>query len=343
MHFEENFGGTSESSSRMVEFQCQGLQNSYLLIDGQRSRWNSFLPNNIRQKIPSKQDVVAQLQGEESEGRTRVRSSRSGLESEGAELECVWGKAGVIASKICDMEFDCDHCSLDAAIRQGFHKPDAETERTDLPPRGEAPVEEPHMIETGKKLLEALFQRLEQFSLRDDRYYFAAHTWVQDGPRLVAAVGIDDLAARLLPHANSVVFPSVRSYVRQGEYCSWFVGSEGTIAFVSPATGTIAAVNDVLYGMPDLVRTSPYEKGWLVKIELEKFQLDMRKLLPRISANARYRRDIDRLRRRLLVHSRIDVQAPGSTLFDGGRYVENVESLLGLRKYVELISVLFRA
>jgi hypothetical protein len=38
----------------------------------------------------------------------------------------------------------------------------------------------------------------------------------------------------------------------------------------------------------------------------------------------------------------MDVPAAGVTLLDGGRYVENVQTLLGLRKYVELISVLFR-
>ncbi len=94
--------------------------------------------------------------------------------------------------------------------------------------------------------------------------------------------------------------------------------------------------------MPDLVRTSPYEKGWLARIELERFPLDVRKLLPRISATARCRKDIERLRRQMLIHSKVDVPATGVTLLDGGRYVENVQSLLGLKKYVELISVLFK-
>jgi hypothetical protein len=93
--------------------------------------------------------------------------------------------------------------------------------------------------------------------------------------------------------------------------------------------------------MPNLVRTSPYEKGWLAKIELERFRLDVRKLLPRISATARCRKDIERLRRQLFIHSKVDVPAVGVTLLDGGRYVENVQSLLGLRKYIRLISVLF--
>jgi glycine cleavage system H protein len=253
-------------------------------------------------------------------------------------------KAGVIGSKVCDMNFDCEKCPLDIALRQGFRGPREEGEAAiPVPPAGvdlsELGIQR---VEIRERILSTFFRQIEQFSLRDDRYYFRSHTWVQDGGRRTTAIGVDDFAARLLPHANSIVFPSVGSRVQQGEYCGWFVGPEGTIAFVSPVTGTIVDVNDELYGMPDLVRTSPYEKGWLARIELERFPLDVRKLLPRISANARCRKDIERLRRQLFIHSKVDVPAAGVTLLDGGRYVENVQSLLGLKKYVELISVLFR-
>lgn len=260
----------------------------------------------------------------------------------GPDLECVWAKAGVIAPKVCDMDFECEDCPLDIALRQGFRGP---REEGGVLESGAAIDPSPiplGRVEARERILNAFFLQLEQFSLRDDRYYFRAHTWVQDGHRVIPAIGVDDLAARLLPHANSVVFPAIESRVQQGEYCAWLVGSEGTVALVSPVTGTIVSVNDELYGMPDLVRTSPYEKGWIVKIELENFHADMRKLLPRISANARYRKDIDRLRRQFFVHSGSDFRAAGMTLLDGGRYVENVQSLFGLKKYVELISVLFR-
>jgi glycine cleavage system H lipoate-binding protein len=253
------------------------------------------------------------------------------------DLECVWVEAGVIGSKLCDMDFDCEKCPLDLALRQGFRGPREEVEGVGLPSptHADGAGAEIQKEEIREKIISSFFRQLEQCSLRDDRYYFRSHTWVQDGNRRSAAIGVDDFAAKLLPHSNSIVFPSARSHVQQGEYCSWLVGSEGTIAFVSPVTG--------LYGMPDLVRTSPYEKGWLARIELEKYQADMKKLLPRISANAQCRKDIERLRRQLFVHSWADVPIAGTTLFDGGRCVENVQSLLGLRKYVELISVLFRA
>jgi glycine cleavage system H protein len=260
------------------------------------------------------------------------------------DLECVWVEAGVIGSKLCDMDFDCEKCPLDLALRQGFRGPREEAEGVGLvfPTYADSAGVEIQKEEIRERIVSSFFLQLEQFSLRDDRYYFRSHTWVQDGNRRSATIGVDDFGARLLPHSNSVVFLPARSHIQQGEYCTWLVGSEGTVAFVSPVTGTIIEVNDELYGMPDLVRTSPYEKGWLVRIELEKYQADMKKLLPRISASAQCRKDIERVRRQLFVHSQADVPIAGTTLFDGGRCVENVQSLLGLRKYVELISALFR-
>ena len=270
------------------------------------------------------------------------RPTRGRKENPDSDLECVWVKAGVIAPKVCDMDFECEKCPLDTALRQGFRGPREEGAILESAAGIDPSSVSLSRVEEREKILNAFFLQLEQFSLRDDRYYFRAHTWVQDGHRPIAAIGVDDLAARVLPHANSVVFPAIESHVHQGEYCTWLVGSEGTVALVSPVTGTIVSVNDELYGMPDLVRTSPYEKGWLVRIELEKLHFDMRKLLPRISANARYRKDIERLRRQFFVHSGSEFRALGMTLLDGGRYVENVQSLFGLKKYVELISVLFR-
>jgi glycine cleavage system H protein len=270
--------------------------------------------------------------------------SKQNVPSE-SDLECVWAKAGVIASKVCDRDLDCEKCPLDLALRQGFRGPREGNEvGAPVAPESAAPPElRIQSEEVREMILNTFFHQLEQFCLREDRYYFRSHTWVEDGERRIAAIGIDGFAAKLLPHANSIVFPSVGSRVQQGEYCSWFVGPEGTIAFVSPVTGKIVEVNRELYGMPDLVRTSPYEKGWLARIELERIQADMKRLLPRISAHARCRKDIERLRRELFVHSRVDVPTAGATLFDGGRYVENVQSLFGLKKYVELISVLFKA
>lgn len=49
---------------------------------------------------------------------------------------CVWMRAGVIRFWLCDRNFDCDHCPLDAALR-GTRRPAPQasypTRRTALP------------------------------------------------------------------------------------------------------------------------------------------------------------------------------------------------------------------
>ncbi|KAH0930327.1 hypothetical protein HID58_016054 [Brassica napus] len=36
----------------------------------------------------------------------------------------------------------------------------------------------------------------------------------------------------------------------------------------SPVSGTVVEVNEVLTESPELVNTSPYEEGWIIKVEL---------------------------------------------------------------------------
>src|SRR3972149_9772283 len=88
-----------------------------------------------------------------------------------SDLECVWAKAGVIASKVCDMDLDCEKCPLDLALRQGFRGPHEGSEVGALGPPTSAAVSELRLQrgEVGEKILNTFFHQLEQFCLREDR------------------------------------------------------------------------------------------------------------------------------------------------------------------------------
>jgi hypothetical protein len=36
----------------------------------------------------------------------------------GDPLKCVWMLAGVVDYKLCDRQYDCEHCPLDSALRE---------------------------------------------------------------------------------------------------------------------------------------------------------------------------------------------------------------------------------
>ncbi|MBJ8194159.1 glycine cleavage system protein H, partial [Bacillus cereus] len=38
----------------------------------------------------------------------------------------------------------------------------------------------------------------------------------------------------------------------------------------APVTGTILKVNETLESTPELVNESPYEKGWMIEVEMDK-------------------------------------------------------------------------
>ncbi|MBI5711138.1 MAG: hypothetical protein HZC42_12695, partial [Candidatus Eisenbacteria bacterium] len=53
------------------------------------------------------------------------------------ELKCVWMTAGILSYQLCEREFDCEQCPLDAALRMHFARGGAPAGESAAPdPRG---------------------------------------------------------------------------------------------------------------------------------------------------------------------------------------------------------------
>ena len=95
--------------------------------------------------------------------------------------------------------------------------------------------------------------------------YTKEHEWIRVEENF-AYVGITDFAREL----GDIVFvelPNLEEEFNQNIF--------GTIEAVKtladlfiPISGKIVAVNEDLEGQPELINTSPYEDGWIVKIEV---------------------------------------------------------------------------
>lgn len=66
-----------------------------------------------------------------------------------------------------------------------------------------------------------------------------------------------------------VELPEVGAPVTQGESFGAVESVKATSDVMSPVSGKIIEVNDELDGSPGLVNSSPYEKGWIMKVELK--------------------------------------------------------------------------
>jgi len=98
--------------------------------------------------------------------------------------------------------------------------------------------------------------------------YSEDHEWVRDeGDR--ATIGITDYAQNQLKDIVYVDLPEIGSEFKKGESMG-VVESVKTVADIfSPVSGKVIEKNLELKDHPEWVNTSPYEKGWLLRMELK--------------------------------------------------------------------------
>ncbi|MFA5688098.1 MAG: glycine cleavage system protein GcvH [Kiritimatiellales bacterium] len=102
-----------------------------------------------------------------------------------------------------------------------------------------------------------------------DLYYAETHEWLklEEG---VAIVGITDFAQNQLSDVTFVELPDISREVEAGDEIAVVESVKAASDIYAPVAGTIIEVNSDLEDSPDLINSSPYEDGWLFKIELRK-------------------------------------------------------------------------
>lgn len=110
---------------------------------------------------------------------------------------------------------------------------------------------------------------MEPLRYPDHLRYDPGHTWVEAGERR-ATVGITAFAAGCWGGAEFVQLPEIGRRVSAGETVAVLHCAEaGACAVLSPLTGRIAELSEVLAEDPELATSDPYGAGWLFRIETE--------------------------------------------------------------------------
>lgn len=101
----------------------------------------------------------------------------------------------------------------------------------------------------------------------DDLKYIASHEWVRiEGD--VVVIGITDHAQDLLGDLVFVELPEVDAELTAGDECGVVESVKAASDIYSPLSGKVVEVNETLADTPELVNSSPYQDGWIYKLEL---------------------------------------------------------------------------
>lgn len=254
------------------------------------------------------------------------------------ESHCVWMDAGLVNYKLCTCRYECETCPFDSVMREQ-HQTFAERAAKqsgayapELPPAGAADAL-PQEDAVGRLL--APFRSLP---FPQDRTYFSDHTWIRPSRDGSVTVGVDAFLAQLLYPVAGIATINPPSHIGRGEPFAWLIRDSGTFAVRYNDNGVASRVNARLMEHPSLLTADPYGEGWLMTITGTPHTDGRSAGLTFEQHTAFIRRETDELEAEL----RRNKRSVGTTMFDGGVRIDDIEKFIGEKRYTKIVSRLLR-
>lgn len=224
--------------------------------------------------------------------------------------------AGLITYKLCDRDFECERCPLDAGLRgeafERFHP------RSVLAPSPIARV------------------------FPEDRLYTTGHTWLQAvGGRQEGRwrFGLDAFASACIGQCNEVRKHEADCTLVKGQTLFQIDLGIGVLSIGAPLRGVVALWNQAIGAVPSRVVTAPYGDGWVGELVADDPD-DLGGLAAADVARDNARLDLQRFRRRVAMQLLADSAVAGRTMSDGGELVADLRAMLGGSAYLSMLKEL---
>ena len=105
--------------------------------------------------------------------------------------------------------------------------------------------------------------------------YSKDHEWVRVESDGVAVIGVTDFAAEQLGDVVYVDLPEAGSEITSGTEMGEIESTKSVSDLFSPISGTVQEINDAVVDSPELVNSSPFGEGWLLKARFEQLPDDL--------------------------------------------------------------------
>jgi glycine cleavage system H protein len=223
---------------------------------------------------------------------------------------CVWMAAGVLAYQLCDRQFKCEDCAIDAAMRRRSGKTATVTG------------------ETGPRM-----PRAAETVLREDLNYSRNHCWARKLGADLLQIGIEPGLSSAIGIPKTIVLPSLGQHVRARQTCLWIVMDGGTFPMECPVGGVVRRANSRLAEHPHLLFQSPFDQGWLFEVKTDPAGRENEDLVSAGQIAARYSSDEARFLKQLTAAMPGKQPDIGITLADGGHRLWSIPEQVGPARY----------
>ncbi len=137
---------------------------------------------------------------------------------------------------------------------------------------------------------------IEGYNFPDDIYYHKEHYWAKvEGDKVT--MGTSDFAQKLAGQIVYVELPNVGRAVEQGKPCGSMESGKWVGRVYAPVSGKVESCNQELEETPELINESPYEKGWICKINPSNLQAELQNLMKGDSLKEFIKSEIERVKK----------------------------------------------
>jgi glycine cleavage system H lipoate-binding protein len=177
--------------------------------------------------------------------------------------------------------------------------------------------------------------RVPQFP--EDFYYHNGHAWMkfEEGNRI--RVGLDDFTQQVMGNIDGIEIPLPGGKLNQGEVAWKVRNGNRKLSQLAPLGGTVVEVNEKLRRDPTLANRSPYEEGWILKIQAKALNQEM----PELMDSFQFKAHFDQCKARLM--SFFNDQTLGLAYGDGEEVIKGVAGKLDEKAWNTLVAQLFHS
>lgn len=245
------------------------------------------------------------------------------------DSKCIWMSAGIVNYKLCDRNFDCEGCEFNRVMQGAIPHFAQQSDQQDKSNGIEHTV-----------LFQCLVAILEGCNIQLDRYYHHTHFWLKCLDRNTVSVGLDPLSYKIAYPVKRIILPEVGEFFHKGQLIGWLVRNENTIPLHSPLQAEIIKVNPLflLQGAETVQR----EDSYLFIMYAEDILKAVKKSCGSIGGSDIYGHKISILKN--FLQKSINAgqsQEIGITIADGGTCEKDIEKIIGIKLYQEMIYTLF--
>jgi glycine cleavage system H lipoate-binding protein len=173
----------------------------------------------------------------------------------------------------------------------------------------------------------------------EDAYYHRGHTWVklEEGNRM--KIGLDDFTQQVMGDIEGLEIPPLGGKLDQGEVAWRIRHGKRKLSQLAPLGGTVVELNEKLKKDPTLINRSPYDEGWIMKIQTKGLNKEMPKLMDALQFKVHFDQD----KARVMSSFNNNYQTLGAVYGDGEEVIKGAATQLDEVMWKILVTQLFHS